>query len=379
MMLTVLAIFSLACAAIPAMMFMANRKLFVVPTSLEPEDSSDREQVDSVSVLIPARNEASGIEAAVRSILASKRVTVEVIVLDDNSDDRTAEIVSDIASTDPRVYLVKGVSLPSGWNGKQHACYQLSKAAHYSHFVFIDADVRLQSDALARFLKYHEKSQVALLSVFPHQETETWLEKWMIPLMHFILLGFLPMKRMRQSVSPAYAAGCGQLFLTSRNHYEQAGTHAAIRESRHDGLKLPRAYRMAGLATDCIDGTGLADCRMYRSAKEVVRGLLKNAIEGLANPKLIPIFTVLLLGGSVLPLGTMIASLSSQRWGTALISGLAIVLFHLPRLLAAIQFRQSFLGVLCHLPSVVFFVFLQWLALLNHVSGRRTPWRGRLG
>lgn len=379
MMLLLLAIFAFVCAAIPALMFMGNRNLFMVPASIARDESRHALPPKCVSVLIPARNEATGIEAAMRSHLASEGVELEVIVLDDNSDDATADIVTQFAKSDSRVRLLSGKPLPSGWNGKQHACHQLSEAARYDRFVFVDADVRLRNDALVRLIEHQDKTGVALLSAFPHQETGTWLEKWMIPLMHFILLGFLPVSRMRQSVSPAYAAGCGQLFITRREHYEQAGTHAAIRSSRHDGLKLPRAYRMANLSTDCVDGAPLAECRMYTSAMQVIRGLLKNAIEGIANPRLIFPFTVILLGGTLLPLATGAVALSKGQTAALLVSLAAILVSHLPRLLGAIQFRQSWLGVVCHVPSVLLFVMIQWQALVNHLVGHQTRWRGRLG
>ena len=244
---------------------------------------------------------------------------MEVVVLDDNSSDATAEIVKRIAQADERVRYFRGSPLPCGWNGKQHACKQLAELARHDRLVFLDADVRLRPDALKRLTDRQDESGVALLSGFPHQETGTMLERWIIPLMHFILLGFLPLRRMRSSRQPAYAAGCGQLFMTRKMDYERAGTHEAIRASRHDGLKLPRAYRQAGLSTDVVDAAKLAECRMYRSAAEVVRGVLKNAIEGIANPRLIVPFSLLLLGGSVLPVVTL-------AWAACERNGLAIIL-----------------------------------------------------
>jgi len=85
---------------------------------------------------------------------------------------------------------------------------------------------------------------------------------------------------MRRSQHPAYAAGCGQLFLARRSAYEAVGGHAVIRASLHDGITLPRAFRAAGFWTDLCDMTEIATCRMYRSAGEVWRGLAKNATEG---------------------------------------------------------------------------------------------------
>ncbi len=332
----------------------------------------------AISLLIPARNEEASIAAAVQAALQSRLVSIEVVVLDDHSEDQTAVRVADLVRSDGRVRLLTSPALPEGWNGKQHACYHLAREARNDLLVFIDADVRLDPTALIRLDEYRRQRGTALLSAFPHQRTETWLERWIIPLMHFILLGFLPLKRMRRSSDPAYAAGCGQLFMTTRDEYEKAGTHAAIRASRHDGLKLPRAYRHAGLSTDVVDGTPLATCRMYSTAAEVIRGVLKNATEGIANPKLIVPFSILLIGGAIVPwVSLTLAMIHGHTLATAL-SLMALLLSHLPRVMAARQFRQPWQSVAFHTPAIGLFVALQWIALINHLRGRPIRWRGRL-
>ena len=225
-----------------------------------------------------------------------------MVVLDDHSDDGTADVVRGLAARDPRVRLATGPPLPPGWCGKQHACALLGREARHSLLLFLDADVRLTPSGLSQMVAFQRSSNADLVSGIPFQETGTWLERLLIPLIHFILLGFLPLGKMRASRDPAFAAGCGQLFLARRAGYEQVGGHAAVRTSLHDGLTLPRAFRQAGLATDLCDATGVASCRMYRSAREVWFGLAKNATEGLASPRLIGPATLLLLGGQVLPL-----------------------------------------------------------------------------
>lgn len=385
MLVTTLAWAALVSAAIPAAMFLRNLGRFLPPPEVpirelthSADDSGDTtDQRQAVSLLIPARDEAAGIAASVAAALASRGVEIEVVVLDDHSVDATAAIVDEIAARDRRVRRIAGEALPEGWNGKQFACYQLAAAARYDRFAFIDADVRLQPDALVRLVAYQDTVDVALLSAFPKQLTGSWLECWLIPLMHFILLGFLPIDRMRASRLPAYAAGCGQLFLTRRPDYDAAGTHRAIRGSRHDGLKLPAAYRAAGLATDVVDGTPIASCRMYQRAGEVIRGLLKNATEGIASPRLIIPFTTILLGGACLPWITLLAAVGTAQWLAAVIATLAIAISYLPRALAAARFDQSWLGVVFHPAALTLFVALQWIALVNRSLGRQVAWRGR--
>ena len=113
---------------------------------------------------------------------------------------------------------------------------------------------------------------------------------------------------MRRSRHPAYAAGCGQLFLARRSAYEAAGGHAAIQASLHDGITLPRAFRAAGFRTDLCDLTEIATCRMYQTAGDVWRGLAKNATEGWHRPRMILPATAILLGGQVLPLVLLAAA-----------------------------------------------------------------------
>jgi glycosyltransferase involved in cell wall biosynthesis len=96
-----------------------------------------------VSVLIPARNEEHTIGAAVKAALASRGAELEVLVLDDQSEDATAEVVSEIASQDTRVRLLRGQPLPAGWCGKPFACWTLAGAARHPLLAFLDADVRL--------------------------------------------------------------------------------------------------------------------------------------------------------------------------------------------------------------------------------------------
>ncbi|NND99809.1 MAG: glycosyltransferase [Pirellulaceae bacterium] len=374
----ILAFLSLVFAAIPAVMFFANLPLFSQRNDLD----ETCETLGSVSVLIPARDEESGILASIQAALANELATtgdaeLEVVVLDDHSTDSTAAIVQEIQSNDGRVRYLAGAELPPSWNGKQHACKQLADAAKHHWFVFLDADVRLEPTAIQQMLQRQTRDQVALLSAFPRQETGTFLEKLLIPMMHFILLGFLPFARMRGSTHPAYAAGCGQLFVTSRDNYYRSGTHAAIHDSRHDGLKLPKIYRQSGLSTDVIDGTNLATCRMYTSGSQVVRGVLKNANEGIATAKLILPFTLLLIGGSVLPIAVLVIATVVESKLAIIISILAILIGHAPRAIAAIRFRQSWIGVAGHGLATLLFVALQWTAFAMNLLGKKVTWRGR--
>lgn len=384
---------ALLLAMLAAGMFTANLPLFQSLDS--PPLGDESSDPPRVSVLIPARDEAASIEACVNSITSNVQVELEVVVLDDGSSDGTGDLVRAMAERDGRVRLIEGIDLPDGWNGKQHACYRLAQHANYERLLFLDADVRLEPTAILdlcrRAAVRHEGRSIGLLSAFPNQETGTIAEKMLIPMMHFILLSYLPFMRMRGSTNPAYASGCGQLFFTTQEAYRAAGTHEAIRTSRHDGLKLPKAYRANGMLTDCVDGTSIARCRMYTTTAEVVRGLLKNASEGIANSRLLIPFTILLGGANVLPWVTLAAGLwRRSQWVAAgspvgvglvigiLVSVMAIVISYWPRVAAAIRLRQSVAGAALHPLAIAVFLVLQWWAFANHLRGRQVTWRGRI-
>ncbi len=202
----------------------------------------------AVSILIPARNEETGIAACVESALASSNPNLEVIVLDDHSTDATAAIVRQIAKRDGRLRLEQAPPLPLGWSGKQHACHVLSGLAAHPVLVFVDADVRLAPDAATRLAA--ALAEADLVSCVPRQIMSSIAELLLIPMINALLLGYLPIPLMRTDGRAALGAGCGQLIAVRADAYRRAGGHAAIRHS------LP-SRRSAAAAT--VSSIGLAD------------------------------------------------------------------------------------------------------------------------
>jgi hypothetical protein len=209
------------CAIVPAALWVWNMLLYREPGSGSCAEMGHCVLPDAISVLIPARNEERVIAASLSSLLASRGVAIEIIVLDDGSTDRTAEIVREIALKDARVRLRSSPRLPGGWNGKQHACHALAKAARSNILCFLDADVRLAPDALVSMSAFLVRSGSDLVSGFPRQETETPLEWLLLPLIHFVLLSYLPLAGMRALGLPGFAAGCGQFLMVRRDAYRK--------------------------------------------------------------------------------------------------------------------------------------------------------------
>lgn len=356
---TALAILLLLLAVGPAILFMRNLRVFTPP-------SRQAGRADEVSILIPARNEERNIETAISFALANEGA--EVIVLDDFSTDGTAELIA----REARVRLISGAALPNEWCGKNWACAQLATAATRPVLLFVDADVRLAPDAAASIASWMREQSAHLVSGVPRQELGGFTERLLIPLIHFVLLAFLPLRRMRQSRHPAYATGCGQLMCVKAEAYRASGGHGAIRQTTHDGLALPKVLREHGFCTDLFDATELATCRMYRSASETWRGFSKNAHEGLGAPARIVPATILLLGGQVLP---FVLLALAPRVSVAL---LAAVLALLPRLLAARRFSQPSAMIILHPVAIVALLGIQWTGLLRFLRGKAVSWKGRV-
>jgi hypothetical protein len=393
-MIFTLLILSLLCAVIPAALFWINLRLYVPPPEAGPK-------LPAISILIPARNEAAGIVRAVTHALATRNIDFEVVVMDDNSTDATGALVLALAAQDPRVRLEQAPPLPAGWNGKQHACWSLAHAARHPLLCFVDADVTLAPDCIARMAQFLVDTDSAMVSGFPRQITVTFLEWLLLPLIHFVLLGFLPISRMRQTTEPGFAAGCGQFLLCTREAYFAGGGHSQIKQTMHDGLLLPRLFRANGFRTDLADITHLADCRMYTTAAQVWNGLAKNATEGIAAPaRIVPVSLILLLG-QIFPfavlaplfvilflsplLGVVLGGLGMDIHVTQPIAttvGLAILLLvaaaaWLPRILATRRFRQDWRSALLHPLGILLLLAIQWYALIRRLLNRPITWRNR--
>lgn len=364
-MMTAPAIISCLLALAPAVLFMRNLALY---RPLPPGDAQRRR----CSVLIPARDEEANIAGALSSVLGSTGIDFEVVVLDDGSSDRTAEIVREFALRDPRVRLEISRPLPAGWCGKNFACQQLAELAREPLLMFMDADVRItDASALARLACFVETGDASLVSGIPLEETHTVMERLIIPLIHFVLLGFLPLERMRRTTDPSLAAACGQILAVRQKTYQASGGHEAVAGCIHDALALARSFRRRGFVTDLFDATDTFRCRMYRSAAEVWHGFAKNAHEGLASPRLILPVTLLLMMGQVLPLVFFVMSPGPFEL-------IAVAAAFAPRFMAAARFRQSLVGALLHPVGVFVLLGIQWHAFFRSLRRRPSVWKGRV-
>lgn len=236
-----------------------------------------------VSVMIPARNEADAIGETIRRLLAQVYPAFEVIVLDDDSTDGTGTIVQQLQETHDNLKLIHGAPLPEGWMGKNWACHQMQQAAQGEILVFTDADVRWEPDALRALIENMQTTRSDLYTVWPTQHTETWAERLTVPLMAFVIIGYLPILGTHYLPLSAFGAANGQCMAWRRKAYGTIGGHTAVSDNVLEDVTMARMVKGAGYRLRMADGNRLIQCRMYDGWKDVRDGFAKNILAGYGN------------------------------------------------------------------------------------------------
>ena len=236
-----------------------------------------------VSVLVPARNEAGQIGSTVEHLLAQEGVDFEVLVLDDHSSDGTGKAAQEAGRGDARLRVIAGKALPPGWGGKNWACHQLAGEARGAWLVFTDADVRWSPGALRALIGWGERSRADMLTVWPTQETRTWGERLVVPLMALTVWGYLPVLAVHWIPWPVFSAANGQCLVFRRGAYERVGGHQAARGAIVEDMALAWKIKASGGRLRMADGAGMIACRMYRGWQEVRDGFAKNILAGHGN------------------------------------------------------------------------------------------------
>lgn len=233
-----------------------------------------------ISVLIPVRDEARNIEECLASLLRQDYTSYEILVYEDGSQDGTKEILSSFG--DPRVRVIFGDSPPPGWLGKPWACAQLAKRSTGELLLFLDADVRLATEALSSAVASLERENLDLLSLLPRQKMPTFGTALHVALIPWSLSSFFPLfvRRLRR-------VAVGQFILVRREAYEMIGGHEAVRTEALEDQALAARAAAAGLRIKLAFAGNLALCRMYQGFRDASRGLAKNLFP-LFKKKLLP-------------------------------------------------------------------------------------------
>ena len=245
-----------------------------------------------VSILIPVRNEENNIDPLIKNLQEINYPSFEILLLDDQSTDHTAQCIKKYTKHRQIRYL-EGAPLPAGWLGKNWACHQLSKAAQGDYWLFIDADVRLHPEAINSAITEIQEKKLALFTVFPDQCMLTLPEKIIVPMMHYILVSLLPLRRVYKSKFSSLSAANGQFMLFDKNLYMD--WHRQVKNQIIEDIAIMRTLKKTGLKGEVLLGNELIKCRMYQGLKESLQGFSKNILAGFGNSSILLIIYIFLI------------------------------------------------------------------------------------
>lgn len=231
-----------------------------------------------VSILVPARNEEDTIEACIRSLCEQHYDNVEVIVLNDHSEDATGEILQQMQHEyGEKLHVIEGTVLPKHWIGKPHACHQLSLQAKGDYLLFTDADTIHDRYSISSLVSYAQKHQIDMLSAVPKQHLHLFWEHVAVPFIHTLYLTYLPHDLIMNNPNPQFAAANGQALLFKRESYQLIGGHTSVASSIAEDIDLAIRMKTFGKRLCHSSASDIISCRMYRSSKDVFTGFSKNA------------------------------------------------------------------------------------------------------
>ena len=330
------------------------------------------------SILVPARNEEDNIEGCVRSLLAQDYPDFEVLVLNDDSGDRTRSILAAL-DDEPRLRVLIGKPLPPDWLGKHWACHQLAQAATGDLLLFTDADTRHHPQALRDAVAALHAERADLLSALPRQIVGSWAERLIVPIIPWSLFALIPLAVAHRLRRTSLVVAVGQYMLFRHEAYDRSGGHAAVRQNAVDDIALARRIVSQGLRWRRVDGGGRIDCRMYRNLGHAMEGLSKNLFAAFDYgwPQSLFVWTWMGLVFVIWPmllglgqLGVMLPNFSLEAAVVAAVGSIGLWLivtrrFSLPAYLA-----------LLYPISMALTVIIAFRSMALTLTGRAT-WRGR--
>jgi hypothetical protein len=228
----------------------------------------------SVSAIVPARNEEAAIAFAVESLAAQPEIT-EIIVVNDQSTDGTAQELDRLSARYSKLRVVQTNALPNGWVGKNYAVSLGAAQATGDWLLFTDADGVHLPGSTARVLADAAATGAGLVSYSPEQEMHTWWERALIPFVYMRLAEKFSYDDVNDPDSHAAAAN-GQYLLIRREDYERIGGHAAVAGEVLEDVALARLAKQTGIRLHFASGIGIVRVRMYRTFGAMWQGWTKN-------------------------------------------------------------------------------------------------------
>jgi glycosyltransferase involved in cell wall biosynthesis len=236
-----------------------------------------------ITVLIPVRNEAENIAELIACLTNQSNLdSLEVIFIDDSSEDGTGKLLSDAKTAGAPIRIINAPALPSNWLGKPWALQQGYLVASGKFIVTLDADVRLAPTAIAQTVAMLGKRD--FISAYPKQIANTFAERLVQPLLQWSWMTTVPLRIAEKSSRTSVAVANGQFFLVRKEALDQIDGFKLIAEQVLDDMKLARALIASGSRGGVADGSTLAQTRMYKNFNEIKAGYGKSLWSAFSNP-----------------------------------------------------------------------------------------------
>jgi len=271
-----------------------------------------------ISVCIPARDEANNIQSCLKSVLASRWPNLEVIVVDDRSEDGTADAAGLVAQEDDRVRVVAGTEPPSGWAGKPWACARAAGEATGELLCFVDADVRLAPDAIPALADEMIRRDCRLISAYGSWTLVGFWERAVVPAVGWLIRGAMDLDAANDPGRPQAFAN-GQLIMVERGAYEAMEGHGVVRDQVLEDVRLAEQFKRRGNNCAMVVAPWAFTVRLYSSLGEIFSGYAKNLYEGMGRSPVIGLGAVLfIVVGALLPFALLFFGLYARLslgWG----------------------------------------------------------------
>ncbi len=339
----------------------------------------------SLSIVIPARNEAHNIEAAVRSALAVVWPgRLQVVVVDDRSTDGTGEILARLAAEDPRLVVIGGADPPKGWLGKPHALHLAQQRADGDWLLFVDADVRLAPDGPARLVGRAILQGAQMASGLGRLTVETFWERVVQTRMGAVIAGGNPLAKVNDPDREDVMAN-GQCLLFSRAAYDAMGGHEGIRGSVLDDVDFARKAKAQRVPYRLYFAPDVFACRMYSGLTEIWHGWTKNLFPALKYSLATTAFvTFFMFATSLLPFVLLLKNAALAAMGhpvdptlVALEGALCVVILAVDGIGHRVNgYRADLFWTFPLGMSLIILLF--WNSAWRIRTGRGAVWKGRV-
>lgn len=237
--------------------------------------SADDPILPRLSVVVPARDEASAIGRAVGSLLAQDYPDLEIIVVDDRSSDATGDVVRQLAAGDGRVQLVRVDELPAGWLGKNHALWQGADRASGEWLLFTDADVVFAAPALRRAVAHAVAEKLDHLTLAPRLIARGLALRAFVAFFGYAFIALWG-AHLANDPKSTRGVGIGAFNLVRMKAYERIGTMRALSLRPDDDIRLGRRLRAFGFRQRVLNGNELLSVEWYPSLGTAISGLEKS-------------------------------------------------------------------------------------------------------